>query len=326
MVKNELTELVKEIKEKDVEIEITPRELLCFFSFEKRTSGNCFWIDKFLEENQLEVFPDYATCWIDEHIMLKHKKKAKSKKDFDPIQRIRMLDSANKPPVTISRDSELKEAITLMMINSYSQLPVMSGSRTVNGVITWETIGQGLTNGCSPDNIKDFISNEITILDYDTPLLDAISTIIEKDFVLVQKSDKLISGIVTLADISTQFLNVSEPFLLLGQIEYHIRKILDGKFLVKELQEFCKNREEAKDIEHTDDLNFGEYIKIIEKPENWEKLNLLIERSIFIKYLDKIRKIRNDVMHFDTDGISDDQRKDLIKMSKFLTDLRKYPR
>jgi len=324
MMNEKLKEIVKEIKENDKEFVITPRELLWYFYFEKRTKGNRLWINKFLNDNQLEVVPDYTLCWIDDKITLKHKKRAKSKKIHDPIQRIKLLDAANRPPISVSRDSELKEAMTLMMMHNYSQLPVMTGTRTVQGVITWETIGYGLTNGSDSKQVKDFISNDISIIDYNTPLLDAILIVLEKDFVLVQKSDKSISGIVTLADISKQFLTVSEPFLLLEQIENHIRQILDGKFLLKELRVFCKIGEEEREIEHIDDLNFGDYIRIIEKPEHWDKLNLSIERTHFIKQLDKVREIRNDIMHFDPDGITTEQKEDLTKMAKFLTELRKY--
>lgn len=324
MISDKLKAIVQEIKETDNEFKVTPRELFWFFYFEKRTKGNRFWVNKFLNENQLEVVPDYMAVWIDEKITLRHKKRAKSKKSVEPIQRIQLLDSANKPPITVSREATLKEAMTLMMMHNFSQLPVMTGTRTVHGVITWETIGYGLTNRCDSDLVKDFISNDITILDYETPLLDAISIILKKEFVLVQKSDKSISGIVTLADISAQFLTVSEPFLLLEQIENHIRQILDGKFLVKELREFCKIGDTEREIEHIDDLNFGDYIRIIEKPEHWDRLNLNIERTHFIKHLDKVREIRNDIMHFDPDGISSEQRGDLIKMAKFLTELIKY--
>lgn len=324
MITDKLKEIVKDIQENDKEFEMSPRDLLWLFYYEKRTKGNRFWINKYLEDNQLEVVPDYTSSWIDGKITLKHKKRATSKKNHDPIQRIRLLDAANRPPISVSRDSKLKEALTLMMLHNYSQLPVMTGERTVQGVITWETIGYGLTNGCESDLVRDFISNEIPIVAYDTPLLKAISTIIQKDFVLIRKSDKTISGIVTLADISKHFLTVSEPFLLLEQIENHIRQILNGKFLLKDLKDFCKIGENEREIEHIDDLNFGDYVRIIEKPEHWEKLKLSIERTHFIKHLDKVRKIRNDIMHFDPDGITDEQKKDLVKMSNFLSELRKY--
>ena len=131
-------------------------------------------------------------------------------------------------------------------------------------------------------------------------------------------------GIITIADISSQFINVTEPFLLLEQIENHIRNILDGKFLLEEMKDFCNGDGDVKDIKYIDDLTFGNYIRIIENPENWERLKLSIDRSPFIKQLHKIREIRNDVMHFDPEGITSEQREDLLKMSKFLMELSKF--
>ena len=154
--------------------------------------------------------------------------------------------------------------------------------------------------------------------------VNAIKTIIDKEFVLVYKNDKTISGIVTIADISSQFISVTEPFILLEQIENHIRQILNNKFLIADIKEFCKIDDFDRDIEFIDDLNFGDYIRIIGKPDNWEKLNLSIERSHFIKQLDKVRQIRNDIMHFDPEGITREQREDLTKMAKFLMELKKY--
>lgn len=324
MISEKLKQIVQEIKKTDKEFKITPRELLWYFNYEKRTKGNRFWINKFLNENQLEIIPDYTSGWIDEKVTLRHKKRAKSKNENDPIQRIRLLNAANKEPVVVSRDANLKEAITRMMINNFSQLPVISGPKTIVGIITWQTIGCGLANGCNSDFVRDFVSKDFSIVDYDIPLLDAISIILKKDFVLVQKIDKSICGIVTLADISNQFLIVSEPFLLLEQIENHIRQILDKKFLVKELQDFCKIGGEEKAIENIDDLNFGDYIRIIEKPDHWLRLNLSIDRAPFIQHLNKIREIRNDVMHFDPDGITNEQKENLEKMARFLAELKKY--
>jgi predicted transcriptional regulator len=324
MAKEEFLELVKEIKENDKEFEISPRELLNFFWCEKRTSGNIAYINRFLNENQLETVPNFVNGWIDGNIILKHKKKATTKNDVDPIQRIKLLPSSNNEPISINRDSTLKEAVTLMMMHNYSQLPVMSSPRNVVGYISWDTIGCATVNGCKSEDIKEYINTDVTLLDYETPLLDAISVVIKKEFALVYRSDKTITGIVTIADISSQFLSVTEPFILLEQIENHIRQILDKKFLISDIKEFCKIGDIERDIEFIDDLNFGDYIQIVGKPEYWDKLNLAIERSHFIKQLDKVRQIRNDVMHFDPEGITKEQREDLVKMARFLSELRRF--
>ena len=127
-----------------------------------------------------------------------------------------------------------------------------------------------------------------------------------------------------MADVSSQFLVLTEPFLLLEEIENLIRLLLNDKFLVQEIIDFCKCENDDINIESIDDLNFGQYIRLIEKPENWDKLKLKIERVSFINQLHVIREIRNDIMHFDPEGITVDHKEALINMAKFLTDIRKY--
>lgn len=323
-IREDFKEIIKEIHENNKEFKISTRDFLGYFHCEKRTKGNKGRIDAFLDINNLETVPNYTNVWIDGELTLKHKAKAKSKSDSDPIQRISILPSANKPPITIPRDAKLTDAITLMMMHNYSQLPVMSNPRSVSGFITWETIGYGITNGNTSQEVKDFLDTNVTILEFDTPLLEAIKTVINKEFVLVQKKDKTLTGIVTIADISTQFLVLTEPFLLLEQIENLIRLLLDEKFLVDDIKVFCEQEGLESSIEYIDDLTFGQYIRLIEKPINWNKLNLRIERSTFIKQLDLIREIRNDIMHFDPEGITIDQKQSLVNMAKFLTEIIKY--
>lgn len=143
------------------------------------------------------------------------------KNEVNVIQRLKLLPSSNSEPTSINKDAKLKEAITLMMTYNYSQLPVIDESRNVVGYISWGTIGCTLSNGRVSDDLKDYIKTDITRLNYDMPLLDAIAIILEKEFVLVEKNDHSISGIVTVADLSDQFLSATAPCIYLEQIENH---------------------------------------------------------------------------------------------------------
>lgn len=100
--------------------------------------------------------------------------------------------------------------------------------------------------------------------------------------------------------------------------------LLDEKFLVDDIKAFYAAEELENEIEYIDDMTFEQYIRLIEKPDNWQKLNLRIERAPFIKQLDNIREIRNDIMHFDPEGITSDQKTAHVNMAKFLTEIIKY--
>lgn len=323
-IREDFKEIIAEIRDNSKEFKITVRDFLGYFHCYKRTKGNKARIDKILSDHNLETVPDYGTVWIDGEIVLKHKAKAKSKLSADPVQRISLLPSANKPPITINRDAKLNEAMTLMMLHDFSQLPVMSNPRSIAGVITWETIGYGLSKDSPSEQVKDYIDPNVTVVDLEKPLLEAIQEVISNEFVLVQKKDKTLTGIVTLADISSQFLTLTEPFLLLEQIENLIRLLLDDRFLVDDLKEFSAQEGLEHELEYIDDMTFGQYVRLLQKPANWEKLNLKIDRAPFIKQLDAVREIRNDIMHFDPEGITNDQRQALKSMAKFLTELIKH--
>lgn len=323
MTRQELDLMVSKIQEDDsATFKLTPRMLLNALGCQKRTINNLRIVDNFLSSNQLEVSPDYSDCWIDIEIILRHKKKATSKVEKDPIRKLAVLEAANHVPITINNDAPLEEAVTTMIYYDYSQLPVTTGIRNPIGFISWKTIGSAIANGNKSNSVKDYVDKNLKILPLDTALLSAVEVVYKHDFIVVQKSDKTLCGIVTTADLSSQFLSVTEPFLLLEQIEKHIRRILDGKFLVEELVQF-NNLEENRNIECIDDLTFGDYLRLMQAKENWSKLKLCIDRNMFLKNLDEVRQIRNDVMHFSPEGIDDEQRSKLLRMAEFLAKICK---
>jgi predicted transcriptional regulator len=59
----------------------------------------------------------------------------------DPTQRIGRLESANRLPMSVKADAPLVEAVTMLLSNDYSQLPVMQNERDVRGIVTWTSIG-----------------------------------------------------------------------------------------------------------------------------------------------------------------------------------------
>jgi len=324
MVRPEFEEIIKEIKGENKVVVLLAKQLLWYFYCERRTKYNNIVIKNYLKKHKIEVVPDFVSTYLWGNVELKQAEKVRINKqkedidnDYDPINRIKLLPSANKSPTSINRDAELSEAITLMMLHDYSQLPVMSDSRKVDGIITWKTIGQCLTQNTSGKFVRDYMSKEVEILDYEAPLFDAIKIIISKEIILVRNDKMEISGIVTTTDISEQFLMLTEPFLILEEIENHIRKILDGKFTLVEIRNFVKTTEDNKEIHLISDLTFGEYIRIMENEENWVRLKLLIDRKTFISRLNEVRRIRNDVMHFHPDGISDSDKAILRETSKF---------
>jgi hypothetical protein len=142
-------------------------------------------------------------------------------------------------------------------------------------------------------------------------------------YVLVRAADNRIKGIVTSTDLNLQFQQLSEPFLLLGEIENFVRSLIDGKFTLAELRAIRDAADGGRPVESVADLTLGEIIRLVENPERWQRIGLQIDRVIFKNELERIRLIRNDVMHFDPDPISVEDHQSLRAFVHFLHQLQR---
>ncbi len=277
-------------------------------------------VNKMLEDHDLLCEPNFGSAWYYGEIEIKPKPKVtagraiNSNEETDPTPRLNLLKAANLTKIkesgkgngliSVSKDTLISKATTLMILHDFSQLPILSGERDVEGVVSWKSIGRALALGKHCVTVSD-CKEEVTVLNYDEPLFRAVKFVLDNDFVLVRQKDKTISGIVTATDIGEQFIAMAEPFLIIEQIENHIRTILDQKFGAEELISNEGAFANPKEINSLADLTFGQYVRIFQDPKKFEKLNINIDRATIVKQLDEVRNIRNDVMHFNPDGITD---------------------
>lgn len=267
----------------------------------------------------IERFRDAATMTrqerTDDSSLLSHPAYA------DPIYRISKLASATRKPLSVSPDTKLDEVATHMLTNDFSQLPVMTGERDVKGMITWAAIGSRLAIGKQYSVARELMEQHQEIR-WDASLISAIGIIAEHQYVLVRGQDQKISGIVTATDLSLQFQQMAEPFLLLGEIENHVRRVISQRFTPAELESAKDPTDTKRVVTSVADLTYGEYIRLVENPERWEKLNITVDRKTILEKFESVRRIRNDVMHFDPDGIPEKDLQTLREFARFLQKLR----
>jgi CBS domain-containing protein len=236
----------------------------------------------------------------------------------DPTHRVARLKSAHTKPVSATPDSSVSQAVTVMMNGDFSQLPVMIGDRVVKGLISWKSLCKKQTIGGGCSFVREAME-PAHIIELQDSLFEAIRVIANNDCVLVRDSEQKICGIITAYDIGATFGELAEPFLLLGEIENHIRSLIEDKFSKQDLQEARDPLDQDRPVDDASDLSFGGYVRLLQNPDNWEKLSIRLDRATFVKALDNTRSIRNNVMHFDPDGI---EEKELQKLRNFATLLR----
>lgn len=321
--KEEFLELADQVVKYGKPHTLTVRDLLVYFYSERRGKDVVWWIKHKLQSLKLTTEPDFEIVYIDAEIELRKTEPPASKKGSsstrqetdgdrtysssqarEAVPRIGMVPAANRPPVTVGRDAPITEAITLMLMHDFSQLPVKQNERKVHGFVSWKSIGSCTAISEGPEFVRDCLDKNVEVLKFDLPLFEAVNIIIRKEAVLIRGADEKITGLVTTSDISEQFMTLSSPFLILEQIENHIRTILDGRFSEAELKTAADSSDDSREIKTISDLTFGEYLRIIENPDHWEKLMWKLDRRTFAKRLDHVRRIRNEVMHFHPDGIT----------------------
>ena len=339
-----LEEIAAHLRQGRAASPITVREFLSWFSAYRRG----YWIVRQLRDAlqaaNLETDPDFEAAYIDSPIQFILKPllpepvaglgkpdgppivagtetSAPSPAYADPTSRISKLAAANRPVVSIKPDATLREAVTLMLSMDFSQLPVMANDREVKGVISWASIGSRLGLGKRGSAVRDFMDDHHEIRAASS-LFSAIPIIVQRQYVLIRGTDQVITGIVTSSDLSLQFQQLSEPFLLLGEIENHIRRLIGDHFTVAELAAVRDPADTDRPIHGVADMSFGEYIRLLENGERWEKLNIEADRKTFIAQLGRVRTIRNDVMHFDPDPLSDSDLEALRRFAQFLQRLQ----
>ncbi len=329
---------------------VTVRSFLrWFFATQRRGHWIVSYIRTLLDEAGLRTEPDFESAYLDAEMRFELADKADAAPAqtsttevsetvrisdhaevrvrvvtpsfADPTYRVSKLAPANRTPLSVRPDTTLAEAATLMMANNFSQLPVMTNERDVKGVVSWKSIGIRLSLGQNLVAVREAMDPYAEI-SADASLFTAIPLIVEHEYVLVRASDQRIVGIITASDLSLQFQQMTEPFLLLGEIENHIRRLISSHFDQTELAAARDPDDVPRSVETAADLSFGEYKRLLEEPARWDRLNLNIDRGVFIQLLDKVRKIRNDVMHFDPDGIPDDDLLVLRDFAQFLRTLQ----
>lgn len=239
----------------------------------------------------------------------------------DPVYRISRLASSTRKPLSVSPDTKLEEVVTHMLTNDYSQLPVMTRDREVKGVITWTSIGSRLAMGKKCSLARELMEQHQEIRS-DASFFSAISIIAEHQYVLIRGHDQKITGIVTASDLSLQFQQLAEPFLLLGEIENHVRRVISQRFTPTELESAKDPTDTKRVVTSAADLTYGEYIRLLAHKDRWDKLNITVDRKTCLEKFESVRKIRNDVTHFDPDGIPEKDLMTLREFARFLQRLQ----
>ncbi|KAA1258004.1 CBS domain protein [Rubripirellula obstinata] len=233
----------------------------------------------------------------------------------NPTFRVSHFASARKAVVHALPGDTISQVTTVMLLKDFDQIPIMRTTREVKGVVSWKSIAQANASGKSTD-LATHCMTQPQIIEQSDSMFEAVDRVLKYGCVLVRNQKREISGIITAHDVAKSFHELAKPYLLVGEIERLLRNLIANHFTQEDIRSVKKD--DDREINDVTDLTFGQYRRLLENPVNWERLSINVERSIFIARLEEIRIARNEVMHFDPEGLQPEQKRQLWEFANFL--------
>lgn len=244
----------------------------------------------------------------------------------DAVVTIRQgIPSARKTPPSVRSDVTTKMALSRLMMEKLDLLVVQNGDRArVEGIFSYASFTHAYVAGKPTKTVADCTSREFIEVNEEKPLIDAVRDIMRHGTIVVRSRQNQLCGVVSARDVAPVFVELAEPFLLLGQIENHLRSLLERAKLKKD--DYKKlvveaDAERSARAESPDDLPLGELIVAFESEALWGNIGLQFDKATFKKLLHSVREIRNKVMHFSPDGLPPENVEKLKKVRELLEKL-----
>lgn len=347
-----LTAAVAQLAENAAEPRTTTvRTMLSWFGAQRRGSAVSDTIRATLSGFDLKTDPDFQSVHADEEVRLVARETIKAaespssereqdaEQDASPVAasetsgtytstfHVGTLDEANRTVVSTKPQTTLREAMSRMVTEQVSYLPIMASEHRVTGILRWKDVGRYLLlkANASLEDVVELVASQPVVVQFDAPFLDVIPHIIDKGCVVVKGPKGRVTGLITKKDLGKRLLELTSPFVTLGEIERGIRKLLErGDFTATELRRLALDPTSARDVKSINDLTLGEYQRLLENPEAWDRLSLQINKKPFIEGLTQVRLVRNGVMHFEPGGPTGADRKRLSSFLELIYQLMRF--
>ncbi|MEX2238597.1 MAG: CBS domain-containing protein [Dehalococcoidia bacterium] len=190
----------------------------------------------------------------------------------DPADRavvVGNLKAAERKPDEINPEATVAEALTRMDILNTPVLVVTTTPTSVKGTISYRAVARAQLHG-TPTKVADCLDETTPQVTAGTPLFQVIESFAKHEAVIVIGVNRQVAGMVTPVDVANEFSSIAGPFLLIGEIEEHLRALLKSIDLATALT--VAPSTDTRQASNLSDLTIGEMERILERPEHWNSV------------------------------------------------------
>ncbi|WP_166354255.1 CBS domain-containing protein [Phytoactinopolyspora limicola] len=305
------TDLLEAVSDGQEPVRLTARGLLAMWGFSRRTATSLAVIQSELADDGIAVQPSLSTVRLDSVVELvpiaepdtaseaaTGSPAIDSTPDPDEIPvkwRVSAVLAADRTVESVVIGSPLSVAVTRMLATNYSQLAVVDEHGYYQGAVTWESIGRARLS--NPDATLADATVQVRVVDYDDDLFAQIDEISRRGYVLVRGEDRRsLVGIVTAHDLARQFGVLARPFSLVEEAELRLRRHVIRSLPADRVEKITHRWSNGVPT-------FGQYGKLLEDSELFAQLEWPLDHQTFLDLVNRVRKIRNELMHFSQDTL-----------------------
>lgn len=222
---------------------------------------------------------------------------------------ISKLIEGRQSPICVSRDTTIREALTLMVENDYSQLPVLNQDGNLSGLVSETSIMRmyyhvGASVSLLDLRVDNCQTNAVTLAP-DRDIFEALD-LLRYMYAIVIVQDAKPVGILTNYDTTHFFRDLSEGLILVEDIEVGLRQRIEAAFPTETTRQaalfraFGHDKKDAtKPGRRYEELSFGEHTLFVTTEENWPRFGeTLAPKQLFSSLMEQVRPIRNQLSHF----------------------------
>lgn len=310
-------------------LQVSIRQLLQLWGTARRTASTVAIIEQELADSGLATVPRISKGWLDNVVAITAIRptpedlpslgeiESVAEGTSEPVSvTISTLRSATSGVVSVQEGDPLVKAVTLMLQHDFSQLAVLNGQGDITGVVSWETLGKARLGNTDPALGEATVPARTVTVDAD--LLGVVAEVSSRDYVFVREvgGHKPV-GIVTVADLSDQFYIMARPFALVEEVERRLRRCTDERVPVAAMKAAAGNK--GAQILGAANLTMGGYKHLYKDSQNFEYLGWALDHETFFGLLSAVHAIRNNLMHFSTDPLGEQE---LVQAQSLLHMLR----
>ncbi|HEX8693089.1 MAG TPA: CBS domain-containing protein [Longimicrobium sp.] len=221
------------------------------------------------------------------------------------------------------------EALRLMLSAGYSQVPVIDNG-TVRGLFSFATLARVVATEPKFELHTLLVGDVMESVPFVT-VRDSLHSVLpmleEREAILVGSPSGL-QAVATPTDALRYLYKLAKPFVLLGEIEKALRALITMRTPGALLSECIDNsirkmyEEQQRQVpEKLDEMSFEDLRSLVISGKNWKYFEGTLgqNRALISSKLERIRVLRNQVLHFRSELSSLDQQ-DLVAMRDWLRD------